>query len=113
MSEKAKRLRVYLSERDHAEGRPLWQTILERAHQDGLTGAVVFKGLAGYGAHHRIKATNVLALSEDLPLVMEIVDAESRLQPFMTWLDSTLQEGLATLEDVEARLFRNGKRAGI
>lgn len=106
----AKRLRVYLGEQAHSDGRPLWRAILEQARRTHVSGATVFKGLAGYGAHSRIKTSNILALSEDLPLVVEIVDAPDKLEPFLEWLDSVLAEGLVTVEDVSVRAYRDGKR---
>lgn len=105
----AQRVRIYIGEQDHQSRKPLYEAIVEEARSRGLAGATVFRGLAGFGAHSRIKTSKILALSEDLPLVVEIVDTAEKLEPFLDWLDDTVEEGLVTLEPVEVRMYRAGK----
>jgi len=94
-------LRIFLSEADHYRGQPLYQAIVLAARERGLAGATVLRGVLGYGAHSHLHTSKVLALSEDLPLVVEIVDREERLQAFLPWLEAAVGEGLVTLEKVQ------------
>lgn len=91
------------------EGMPLFEWIVRKAREQGLAGATVLRGLEGFGAHSRIHTTKILRLSEDLPLVVEIVDTKEKIEEFLPIVDSVIQEGLATLEDVQIRLYRSGK----
>ncbi len=97
-------LRIFIGESDRYDGRPLYESIVLAARAQGLAGATVLRGVLGYGAHSRLHAAKVLRLSEDLPLVVEIVDSEERLQEFLPWLEEAVGEGLVTLEKV--RVFR-------
>ena len=103
----AQRLCIYLGERDKsAEGRPLAEAIVHQAHQRGLAGATVFKGISGFGANSRVHTAKILRLSEDLPLLVEIVDLPDRIAAFIPWLEDVIGEGLVTLEDVRVVLSR-------
>lgn len=97
-------LRVFVGESDRWQGRPLAEAIVHRAREAGLAGATVLRGLLGYGAHRRIHTTAVLRLSDDLPLVVEVVDGEERIQAFLPLLDEMFAAGagLVTLERVRA-----------
>jgi len=99
-------LRVFVGESDRHEGRPLHEWLVEKARERGLAGATVLRGLAGYGAHSRLHTAKVLRLSADLPLVVEIVDSEEKIEAFMPLVDAAVGEGLATLERVQIRLYR-------
>ncbi len=100
-------LRIYLGEDDRHGAEPLWQWIVKQAKERGLAGATVLRGIAGYGAHSRLHTTRILRLSTDLPLVVEIVDTRDRIEAFMPLVDEVVDEGLATLEKVEIRLYRS------
>jgi len=102
-------LRVFVGESDKWEGRPLYEAIVLKARREGLAGATVLRGLMGYGAHSRLHTAKVLRLSEDLPIVVEIVDTEAKLQAFLPWLESVVSEGMVTLE--KARVLRYRSRA--
>jgi PII-like signaling protein len=103
----ARRLRIYLGERDKdPHGKPLYEAILHEARGRGLAGATVFKGVAGFGANSLVHTAKILRLSEDLPLVVEIVDEAARVDAFLPWLDSEIREGLVTVEDVEVVVYR-------
>ncbi|MER3480309.1 MAG: hypothetical protein C4327_07450 [Meiothermus sp.] len=97
----AKLLRIFIGEADKWRGRPLHEAIVAEARARGLAGASVFKGFEGYGAHSRIHSAKILQLSEDLPVLVEIVDTEDRIQAFLPVLDTMVREGLVTMEKVE------------
>lgn len=100
--------RVFLGESNRAEGMPLYEAIVRRARQRGLAGATVLRGIEGFGAHSRIHTARLLRLSEDLPIVVELVDREDRLRAFLPELDGLIDDGLVTLEKVQVILYRPG-----
>ena len=100
-------LRVFIGESDKWEGRPLYEAIVLKAREEGLAGATVLRGLMGYGAHSRLHTAKVLRLSEDLPIVVEIVDVESKLQAFLPWLEQVVSEGMVTLEKARVLRYRS------
>jgi uncharacterized protein len=100
-------VRVLIGESDHWEGRALHLAIVEKAKQAGLAGATVLRGLLGFGANSRIHAAHVLRLSDDLPIVVEIVDQEDAIRSFLPTLDEMVGEGLVTLERVEVLTYRH------
>lgn len=100
-------LRIFIGESDKAEGRPLYQVIVEEARSRGMAGATVLRGFLGFGANSRIHTSKVLRLSEDLPLVIEIVDAEDKIEAFMPYLDGIIGEGLITQEKVRVIAYRH------
>lgn len=102
-------LRIHIGERDHHEGMPLFEWIVRQARDRGLAGATVLRGLEGFGAHSRIHTAKVLRLSADLPVVVEIVDSEAKIEAFLPMLEDAIGEGLVTLERVELRFFREGR----
>ena len=99
-------LRVFLGENDRHEGRPLHEAIVLKAREMHLAGATVLRGSIGYGKSSRLHTTKILRLSEDLPLVIEIVDSEERIDAFLQVLDGMIRGGLVTLEKV--RVIRYG-----
>lgn len=101
-------LRIFIGESDKVDGKPLYEVIVERARATGLAGATVLRGFLGYGAHSRIHTSKVLRLSEDLPIVVEIVDAEETINAFLPELDGLIGEGLVTLEKVRVIVYREG-----
>ncbi|HEY3283363.1 MAG TPA: DUF190 domain-containing protein [Armatimonadota bacterium] len=96
----AKKLRIYIGESDQWHGHPLFTVLVKRAREMGLAGATVSRGLEGFGAHSRIHTARILRLSEDLPVVVEIVDIEERVQAFLPVMEELVTEGLVTIEDV-------------
>jgi PII-like signaling protein len=103
---RGKALRIYIGESDTWHGRPLYQAIVRRLRAEGLAGATVLRGIEGFGAHSRLHTTRILRLSEDLPLVIEVVDREDRIRSTLPMLDEMVTEGLITLEDVEVLVYR-------
>jgi PII-like signaling protein len=96
----ARRVRVYLGESDHWHGQPLFTAIVERCRREGLAGATVLRGIEGFGAHSRIHTARLLQLSEDLPIVVEIVDTAEQIDRLLPLLDEMVTEGLITVEPV-------------
>ena len=104
-----KLLRIFIGENDKYEGQPLYEWIVQKARERGLAGATVLRGLEGFGAHSRMHTAKILRLSNDLPIVIEIVDAEDKIEAFLPLIDDAVGEGLATVEKVEVRFYRSGK----
>ena len=94
-------LRIFIGEDDKFEGRPLYETIVVKAREMHLAGATVLRGPMGFGASSRLHTTKILRLSEDLPLVIEIVDSEDKINGFLPTLDGMMLSGLITLEKVQ------------
>lgn len=103
-------LRIFIGESDKYEGKPLFEWIVEEARAAGLAGATVLRGLHGFGAHSRIHTSKILRLSEDLPIVVEIVDTSEKIEAFLPRVDAAIKEGLATLERVQIRFYRSGEQ---
>jgi PII-like signaling protein len=103
----AQLLRIFIGEADKAHGRPLYEVLVEEARRQGLAGATVVRGTLGFGAQSRIHTSKILQLSEDLPMVVEIVDAPERISQFLPLLDGLISEGLVTLEKVQVVLYRH------
>jgi len=97
----AKLLRIFIGESDKWQGRPLHEAIVLAAKQAGLAGVTVFKGVMGFGAHSRVHTAKILQLSEDLPIMIELVDQEEKIRAFLPALDLMVKEGLVTMERVE------------
>lgn len=104
---KAKALAIYVGESDHWHGKPLYAAIVGRARELGLAGATVTRGIMGFGANSRIHTAAVLRLSEDLPIVIQIVDRADRLEPFLRELDEMVTEGMVVTWDVVVEQYRS------
>jgi PII-like signaling protein len=94
-------LRIFIGEDDKFGGKPLYEAIVVKAREAHLAGATVLRGPMGFGASSRLHTTKILRLSEDLPLVIEIVDAEDKINAFLPTLDAMMSSGLVTLEKVQ------------
>jgi PII-like signaling protein len=105
-----KLLRIFIGEGDKWHGRPLYEAIVEEARRRGLAGATAWKGFSGFGANSRVHTTKILRLSEDLPVIVEIVDAAERIAEFLPVLDEMVTEGLVTVERAEVILYRASKK---
>lgn len=103
----AELLRIFIGESDKYQGRPLYEVIVEEARRCGLAGATVLRGTLGFGANSRIHTAKILRLSEDLPMVIEIVDQPERIVAFLPELDVLIKEGLVTLERVQVIAYRH------
>ena len=109
LPEKGQLLRIFIGESDRSEGHPLYEGILNEARRLNMAGATVLKGVMGFGASSRIHTTKVLRLSEDLPMVIEIIDKKDRINLLMPYLDKHVKEGLITLEEVRVIKYRHNK----
>lgn len=109
LPKEGKLLRIFIGENDRHEGRPLYEWIVRQAREQGLAGATVLRGLQGFGAHSRLHTAKILRLSNNLPLVIEIIDTEQKIEAFLPVIDAAVGEGLATVEKVEVRFYRSGQ----
>ncbi|HET6277785.1 MAG TPA: DUF190 domain-containing protein [Candidatus Polarisedimenticolia bacterium] len=101
-------LRIFIGESDRRGGKPLYEWLVLKAREEGLAGATVLRGLMGFGAHSRLHTFKIERLSEDLPIVVEVVDSRDKLEKFLAQIDGEIAEGLATLEKAEVRFYRTG-----
>jgi len=109
LPQEAELLRIFIGESDKYHGRPLYEAIVEEARQNGLAGATVLRGTLGFGAHSRLHSAKVLRLSEDLPMIVEIVDRPERIEGFLPKLDEMMDEGLVTLERARVIVYRHSE----
>lgn len=109
-----KLLRIFLGESDKVDGKPLYEMLVLRAKEAGLAGATVLRGVEGFGAASRIHTARILRLSEDLPIVVEIVDSEEKIKAFMSVVDDLFERsgsgGMVTLERAEIVRYTSGKK---
>ena len=102
-------LRIFIGETDKYKGKPLYEAIVIKARELNLAGATVFRGIMGYGATSRIHSIKLLRLSEDMPVMIEIVDTKDNINKLLPFLDETVKEGLITMEKVMIIKYRHGK----
>jgi len=100
-------LRIFIGESDHYQGKSLYEQIVLKARELNLAGATVVRGIMGFGADSRMHTAKLLRLSEDLPVVIELVDTEENLNKLLPFLDETVTEGLITLEKVRVIKYRH------
>lgn len=110
-STQATLLRLFIGESDEHAGRPLHEAIVLKARETGIAGATVFRGAMGYGRSSRLHTSKILRLSEDLPVVIEIVDSSDRIDDFLAEAEHMLGSCLVTLETV--RIVRYGLDGGL
>lgn len=101
-------VRIFIGEDDRHDGQPLYEAIVLKAREAGLAGATVLRGPMGFGHSSRLHTTKILQLSEDLPLVIEIVDSPDRIEAFLPLLDAMMGSGLITLEKVQVLRYGQG-----
>lgn len=99
-------LRIFVGESDHIDHKPVWEELMLRARAAGLAGVTVLRGVAGYGASSHIHTTKILQLSQDLPMVVEIVDRSDRIEAFRPVVEELVHEGLVTRERVGVWFYR-------
>lgn len=102
-------LRIFIGESNHHQGKHLYEWIVIKARECGIAGATVTRGMMGYGANSRIKTASILRLSEDLPVVIELVDEREILADFLEIIDPVIGEGLVTMEKVQVHMYRHGR----
>jgi len=104
-------LRIFIGESDRHEGMALYEWLVRQARQRHMAGATVLRGLEGFGAHSRMHTAKILRLSQDLPIVVEIVDTTENIQSFLKIVDEAIDEGIATLQDVNIHFYRGGRES--
>ena len=103
-------LRVFIGETNRYHGKVLYEAIVLKARELGLAGATVIRGIMGFGADSRLHTAKLLELSNNLPVIIEIVDEEENLRKIMPFLDEAVQDGLVTLEKASIVLYRSGRK---
>jgi PII-like signaling protein len=103
-------LRIYIGELDKWHHQPLYEAIVLKAREMGLAGATVLRGPMGFGAHSHLHTAKILRLSEDLPVLIEIVDKEDRINAFLPELDTMVADGLVTLEKVHVIKYQGNPK---
>ena len=101
-------LRIFIGEDDKHKGRPLYELIVLKARENHLAGATILRGPMGFGHSSRLHTAKILRLSEDLPIVVEIVDSEEKIRGFLSELDKMMGSGLVTLEKVQVLQYGKG-----
>jgi len=109
LAEDGQLLRIFIGESDHWDGKPLYEAIILRARELGIAGATMLRGMMGYGAASRIHTAKILRLSEDLPIIVEIVDSAEKIDLLLPIIDEMVKEGLVTLEKVRVIQYRHSK----
>ncbi|HWO02459.1 MAG TPA: DUF190 domain-containing protein [Blastocatellia bacterium] len=107
--EEAQLLRIFIGESDKWKGLPLYEAIILKAREMGIAGATMLRGLMGYGANSRIHTAKILRLSEDLPIVVELVDGREKMSVLLPVIQEMVGDGLITLEDVRVLQYSSGK----
>lgn len=102
-------LRIFIGENDSLKGHPLYEAIVAKAREMNFAGATVIRGIMGFGAESRIHTTKILRLSDDLPMIVEIVDTKEKIDELIPWLDEVVLEGLITLEKMKVIKYRHSK----
>src|SRR6266545_3621645 len=100
-------LRIFIGESDKWQGKPLYEAIILKARELGIAGATMLRGMMGYGAASRIHSAKILRLSEDLPVVIEIVDASEKITALLPTIEEMVVEGLVTVENVRVLQYRS------
>jgi PII-like signaling protein len=108
--EKGHLLRLFIGESDRHKGELLYEWLVKTAREEGLAGATVLRGMMGFGPTSRIRTSKILELSQDLPVVIEIVDTSDRLEAFLEKVGEAIPCGMATLERVDVKFYRSSSR---
>jgi len=104
-------LRIFIGEADKYQGKPLYEWLVIQAKQQGLAGATALRGIMGFGANSRkIQTFKLTRLSEDMPVVVEIVDTKDRLEAYLETIDESIQAGMVTMEKAAVRLYRGNEK---
>jgi PII-like signaling protein len=111
ISEEGQLLRIFIGESDRWQGKPLYEAIVLKAREMGIAGATMLRGLMGFGAASRIHTAKILRLSEDMPIVIEIVDSADKIDALLPIIDEMVEEGMVTLEKVRVIQYRHKAKA--
>src|SRR5437667_10431291 len=110
LTEEGNLLRIINGESDRHNGKLLYEWIVTKAREEGLAGATVMRGMMGFGAHSRMHTFKIERLSQDLPIIIEIVDTREKLEKFLALIDNEIEEGMATLERAQIHFYRSGQK---
>jgi uncharacterized protein len=111
LPEEGSLLRIFIGEADKYAGKPLYEWLVLQARDQGLAGATVLRGIMGFGANTRVIQTfKIERLSEDLPIIVEIVDTKENLEKFLELIDPHIKAGMVTLEKAEIKFYRADKK---
>jgi len=110
IEENGQLLRIMIGETDRHGRTPLYEWIVKQARNHSMAGATVLRGIQGFGANSLIHTTKILRLSEDLPVVVEIIDTQEKIASFLPIIDEAITEGIATVEKVNVRFYRYSKK---
>ena len=103
-------MRIHIGESDRWHGKPLYEAIVELLRKEDLSGATVLRGVGGYGSSSVVHTEKILRLSQDLPIVVEIVESQERIDSVLARLDEMIEGGLVTMEKVRVILYRPRKK---
>ena len=109
LPENGKLLRIFIGERDKHDGLPLYEWIIKKAREMKMAGATVFRGIEGFGAKSHLHTAKILRLSQDLPILIELIDIEIKIDYFVEIIDPVIKKGIVTLENVELKFYRDGR----
>jgi PII-like signaling protein len=109
MEGEGKLLRIFIGESDRWHGKPLYEEIVALARREGLAGATVLRGIEGFGARSHLHTSRILRLSEDLPVVIEIVDTAENIERVLPLLDPMVADGMLTIERVQVIAYRDAR----
>ncbi|RLD09995.1 MAG: DUF190 domain-containing protein [Chlamydiae bacterium] len=109
LPENGKLLRIFIGESDRYNGLPLYEWIVKRARREKMAGASVFRGIEGFGAKSHLHTAKILRLSQDLPILIELIDIEEKIDNFVEIIDPVIKEGIVTVENIEVKFCRSGK----
>ena len=104
-------MRIHVAESDKCQGKPLYQAIIELIRKEGICGATVLRGVGGYGSSSRYHTDKILRLSQDLPIIIEVVEYTERIENLLPRLDGMVDSGMITLEKAHAILYRPKQEA--
>lgn len=107
ISEDGQLLRIFIGESDRWHGKPLYEAIILKARERGIAGATMLRGLMGFGAASRIHTAKILRLSQDMPVVIEIVDSADKIDSLLPIVDEMVEEGMVTVERVRVIQYRH------
>ena len=102
-------LRIFIGESDRYEGKPLYEWIVLKARENDIAGATAIRGLLGFGANSRLHSAKILRISQDLPIIVEIIDTPSKIEEFYSIINHVIKEGLVTTEKAKIQFYRAEK----
>ena len=106
LPKQAKILRIFIGEEDKFEGEPLHDSLIDLAMKEQLAGATTFRGISGFGLSTHIHTSKLLSMSEDLPIVVEVIDSEEKINAFLKKIDGMISSGLILIENAEILVYR-------